>query len=118
MKKKQESGSENGQKLKRKDYEKELRSLQAELCTLQDWVKHKGLRVIVIFEGRDGAGKGGTIRALTERVSPSDVSASWRFPLLRTARKVSNIPSALHEALSGGRRDRDFRSKLVQPGRR
>jgi polyphosphate kinase 2 len=57
-------------KLKAKDYMKELRRLQAELCKLQDWVKHKGLRVIVVFEGRDGAGKGGTIRALTERVSP------------------------------------------------
>ena len=57
-------------KLKRKKYEKELRRLQAELCKLQDWVKHKGLRVIIIFEGRDGAGKGGTIRAITERVSP------------------------------------------------
>ena len=56
--------------LKRKKYEKELRELQAELCYLQDWVKHKGLRVIVIFEGRDAAGKGGTIRAITERVSP------------------------------------------------
>jgi polyphosphate kinase 2 len=57
-------------KLKAKRYEKELRKLQAQLCHLQDWVKHKGLRVIVIFEGRDGAGKGGTIRAITERVSP------------------------------------------------
>ncbi len=58
------------QKLKRKKFEKELRRLQAELCKLQDWVKYKGLRVIVIFEGRDAAGKGGTIRAITERVSP------------------------------------------------
>jgi polyphosphate kinase len=57
-------------KMGRKDYEKELRGLQIELCKLQDWVKHKGLRVIVIFEGRDGAGKGGTIKAITERVSP------------------------------------------------
>jgi polyphosphate kinase len=56
--------------LKRKKYEKQMRRLQAELCKLQDWVKYKGLRVIVIFEGRDAAGKGGTIRALTERVSP------------------------------------------------
>ncbi|MGC3961624.1 MAG: polyphosphate kinase 2 [Verrucomicrobiota bacterium] len=61
---------EGGKKLKTKKYEKELRKLQAELCELQDWVKHKGLRAIIIFEGRDGAGKGGTIRALTERVSP------------------------------------------------
>jgi polyphosphate kinase len=56
--------------LKRKKYDKTLRKLQAELCRLQDWVKHKGLRVIVVFEGRDAAGKGGTIRAITERVSP------------------------------------------------
>jgi len=54
----------------RKEYEKELRALQVELCALQDWVKQKGLRVIVIFEGRDAAGKGGTIKAITERVSP------------------------------------------------
>src|SRR5262252_1416976 len=57
-------------KLKRKEYEKELVRLQAELCKLQEWVKHKGLRVVVVFEGRDGAGKGGTIRSITERVSP------------------------------------------------
>ena len=57
-------------KLKTKAYEKELRRLQGELCQLQSWVKQEGLRVIIIFEGRDGAGKGGTIRALTERVSP------------------------------------------------
>lgn len=56
--------------LKRKDYERELRRLQAELCKLQDWVKAKGLRVVIVFEGRDAAGKGGTIRAITERVSP------------------------------------------------
>ena len=57
-------------RMKRKKYEKELRKLQAELCRLQDWVVHKGLRVIVVFEGRDAAGKGGTIKAITERVSP------------------------------------------------
>ena len=55
---------------KKKAYEKELRKLQVELCHLQAWVKEKGLRVVIIFEGRDGAGKGGTIKALTERVSP------------------------------------------------
>ena len=62
------AGEEKG--LKRKKYEKELRRLQAELCKLQDWVKYKGLRVMIVFEGRDAAGKGGTIRAITERVSP------------------------------------------------
>jgi len=63
-------GTDDGTRLKRKEFEKELRRLQAELCRLQDWIKHKGLRIIVIFEGRDAAGKGGTIRAITERVSP------------------------------------------------
>src|SRR5262245_49513606 len=57
-------------KLKRKDYEKELRRLQAELCHLQEWAKQTGQRIIVVFEGRDGAGKGGTIKAITDRVSP------------------------------------------------
>jgi len=60
----------NGDRLGNKEYMKELRRLQAELCKLQDWVKFKGLRAIVVFEGRDAAGKGGTIRAMTERVSP------------------------------------------------
>jgi polyphosphate kinase len=64
-----ETASRDG-RLKRKDYEKELRKLQVELCSLQDWIKHKGLRVIIVFEGRDTAGKGGTIKAITERVSP------------------------------------------------
>src|SRR5712672_1929010 len=57
-------------KMNRKSYEKELRKLQVKLCLLQDWVKEKGLRAIIVFEGRDTAGKGGTIKALTERVSP------------------------------------------------
>jgi polyphosphate kinase len=58
------------EKLKRKDYDKELERLHGELVTLQEWVKHKGLKVCIVFEGRDGAGKGGTIKAITERVSP------------------------------------------------
>lgn len=57
-------------KLKGKEYTQELLKLQTELCLLQDWIKHTGERIIVVFEGRDAAGKGGTIRALTERVSP------------------------------------------------
>jgi polyphosphate kinase 2 len=56
--------------LTNKAYMKELRRLQAELCRLQDWVKARGERIIVVFEGRDAAGKGGTIKAITERVSP------------------------------------------------
>lgn len=57
-------------KMKRKLYEKELRKLQVELCHVQEWVKTKGARVIIVFEGRDTAGKGGTIKVITERISP------------------------------------------------
>jgi len=57
-------------RMKRKLYERELEKLHAELVKLQLWVKHKGLRIIVVFEGRDAAGKGGAIKCLTERVSP------------------------------------------------
>jgi polyphosphate kinase 2 len=59
-----------GRKLKRKAYDEELRRLQAELCQLQEWVKATGQRIVVVLEGRDAAGKGGTIKAITERVSP------------------------------------------------
>src|SRR5213595_343020 len=57
-------------KLKGKEYEQELERLHVELVKLQEWVKYKGLKVCIVFEGRDGAGKGGTIKAITERVSP------------------------------------------------
>src|SRR3954447_21613990 len=57
-------------KLKTKKYERELERLHVELVKLQEWVRHKGLKVCLVFEGRDGAGKGGTIKAITERVSP------------------------------------------------
>lgn len=68
---KKKGGDEGGErKLKTKTYEKELRKLHVELVKLQEWVKHAGLKVCVVFEGRDGAGKGGTIKAITERVSP------------------------------------------------
>src|SRR5690349_11238367 len=70
----EEKGAENGAKagetLKDKEYEKELAKLHVELVKLQEWVKLKGLKVCIIFEGRDGAGKGGVIKAITERVSP------------------------------------------------
>jgi len=56
--------------MKRKAYEKELRKLQVQLCHLQEWAQSQKLRVIILFEGRDAAGKGGTIKALTEKVSP------------------------------------------------
>ncbi len=72
---KQKGGAEGEEapglgKLKTKDYDKELRKLHVELVKLQEWVRHKGLKICIVFEGRDGAGKGGTIKAITERVSP------------------------------------------------
>ncbi len=69
---KQEQRVDPGKSLKlgRKNYEGELKRLHVELVKLQQWVVHKGLKVCIVFEGRDGAGKGGTIKALTERVSP------------------------------------------------
>jgi len=72
--KKEKKGKKNDaieqKKLDRKTYEKELAKLHGELVKLQQWVVHKGLKVCIVFEGRDGAGKGGTIKAITERVSP------------------------------------------------
>jgi polyphosphate kinase len=64
------NGHKTSSRMKRKAYEEELEKLQVGLCHLQEWVKEKKLRVIVLFEGRDAAGKGGTIKAITEKVSP------------------------------------------------
>ena len=69
-KRRDESGSKKSDKLTRKDYDKEIERLHGELVKLQQWVVARGLRVCIVFEGRDGAGKGGTIKAITERVSP------------------------------------------------
>ncbi|MGH8385911.1 MAG: polyphosphate kinase 2 [Pseudomonas sp.] len=63
-------GSAGDLKLKNKDYLEQMRHLHVELVKLQEWVKERGIKICVVFEGRDGAGKGGTIKALTERVSP------------------------------------------------
>src|SRR5260221_3406740 len=104
-------------RMKRKVYEKELEKLQVQLCHLQAWVKANKLRVIVLFEGRDAAGKGGTIKAITEKVSPRvfRVVAPSRTV---GSRKDATIPSAVYAAFSGCRRDRDLRPELVQPRRR
>jgi polyphosphate kinase 2 len=65
-----QAAEQSAEKLKGKDYDKQLAKLHVELVKLQEWVKAKGLKVVIVFEGRDGAGKGGTIKAITERVSP------------------------------------------------
>jgi polyphosphate kinase len=64
------AATNDNERMPRKDYEKAMHKLQVELCHLQAWVQEKGLRAIIVFEGRDAAGKGGTIKAITERVSP------------------------------------------------
>jgi polyphosphate kinase 2 len=69
-KKDKAKAKDKGEKLKRKDYDKELERLHGELVKLQQWVIAEGAKICIIFEGRDGAGKGGTIKAITERVSP------------------------------------------------
>jgi polyphosphate kinase len=109
--KKKDHKNKNGQ-LKRKKYERELRRLQAELCKLQEWVKYKGLRAIVVFEGRDAAGKGGTIRALTERVSPR-VFRLVALPAPSDREKSQMYVTALFTAFPVGGRNRNFRSQLV-----
>jgi polyphosphate kinase len=64
------AGAGPSKKMKRKEYEREMRILQGELVAMQEWVKATGARVCIVFEGVDSAGKGGTIRRITERTSP------------------------------------------------
>ena len=85
-------------KLRRKDFEKHLTKLQAELVKLQLWVQHKKLKVVVIFEGRDAAGKGGVIKRITERVSPR-VFRRRRLAGTDRTRKVSDVRSAIRSHL-------------------
>src|SRR5208283_5582771 len=72
----QGAGADPGPKMKRKSYEREMRVLHGELVAMQEWVKASGAKICTVFEGRDTAGKGGTIKRITERVSPSG-SWSW-----------------------------------------
>ena len=65
-----DSGGKAAKKMKRKEYEGELRRLHAELVAMQEWIKASGAKICIVFEGRDSAGKGGTIKAITDRVSP------------------------------------------------
>jgi|SRR5580704_1447471 polyphosphate kinase 2 (PPK2 family) len=90
-------------KLKLNDYDRELARLQVELVKLQLWVVHKGLKLCIIFEGRDGAGKGGTIKAITERVSPR-IFRVVALPRRPSERNRKCIPSVIsHTCLRPGR---------------
>ena len=91
-------------------------SCRSELCHLQDWVKEKGLRVVIVFEGRDGAGKGGTIRALTERLSPR-MFRVVALPAPSDREKSQVYMQRYLRAFPCGGRSRHLRSELVQPRR-
>ena len=110
--KRAKNGGDGPERMKRKDYEDELRKLQVKLCHLQEWVNKKGLRVIIAFEGRDAAGKGGTIRAIAERVSPR-VFRIVALPALSERQKSQLFMQRYIEQFRG-RRSRDFRPQLVQ----
>ena len=81
-------------KLKNKSYKEELKRLQIELVKLQEWIKHKGLKVVVIFEGRDAAGKGGTIKRITERLNPAHLPRRGAWARRPSAKRRSGISSA------------------------
>ena len=115
MAKEEEKNGNSRSPLKGKEYMKELRKLQTELCHLQEWVKTQGLRVVVVLEGRDAAGKGGTIRANAERVAPASSDSS---PCLHPpAVKSPDVFTAFHSALPCRRRGGDLRPQLVRPRR-
>ncbi len=103
-------------KLSKVQYETELVRLQADLVALQEWVKQTGRRVVIVFEGRDAAGKGSTIKRVTEYLNPRVARiAALPMPTERETHPV--VLPALHPAPAGRRRDRAVRPVLVQPGR-
>ena len=110
------SAPETRPSLSGKQYEKELAHLQVELVKLQEWIRSQGLKVVVIFEGRDAAGKGGTIKRITESLSPRVCRVEALPAAHRTGADPVVLP-ALCRLSSFGRRDGPLRSQLVQPGR-
>ena len=112
-----ENASEAPDQFGGKDYERELARLHGELVKLQLWVVAKGLKVVVLFEGRDGAGKGGVIKAITERVSPR-VYRVVALPAPTEREKSQMYVQRYMRASACRRRNRDLRPQLVQPRRR
>ena len=106
-----------GGDLSAKEYAKALKKLHVELVKLQQWVAHTGAKVCIVFEGRDGAGKGGTIKAITERVSPR-VFRVIALPAPTEREKSPDVHAALPAAHARRRRGRHLRPQLVQPRRR
>ena len=103
--------------MKNKQYLRELRVLHGELVALQEWVKSSGAKICIVFEGRDTAGKGGTIKAITERVSPR-VFRVVALPAPTERERSQMYIQRYIPHLPGRRRGRDLRPQLVQPGRR
>ena len=102
-------------KMKRKEFEKELEKLQVELVKLQRWVVHEGLRVIIVFEGRDAAGKGGTIKRIVDRVSPR----VFRIVALPTPTEREKSEMYIQRYMAhfpAAGRSHHFRPQLVQSG--
>ena len=103
--------------MKRKDYEKQMRRLQGELVAMQEWVKSSGAKVCIVFEGLDSAGKGGTIRRITERTSPR-VFKHVALPTPTEREKSQMYIQRYIAHFPCGRRGRHLRPELVQPCRR
>jgi polyphosphate kinase 2 (PPK2 family) len=103
-------------KVAREAYEAELLRLQTELVALQQWVTATGQRVVVVFEGRDAAGKGGTIKRVAEYLNPR-VARIVALPAPTERQRGAVVLPAVRRAVARGRRDRPVRPLLVQPGR-
>ena len=102
----------------RKEYFHHLLTLQSELIKLQDWVSHTKAKIVVVFEGRDAAGKGGVIKRITQRLNPR-ICRVVALPAPSERDKDAVVLSTLCSAPAGRRRDRPVRPLMVQPrGRR
>ena len=101
--------------MKKSVYEKELLRMQAELVVMQEWVRAEDKRVVVVFEGRDAAGKGSTIKRVTQYLNPR-VARIAALPV-PTERERTVVLPAVHRGTAGSRRDRALRPQLVQPRR-
>ena len=111
------ASSRAAKKARNKAYEAEIARLQVEIAHLQAWVKETGARIVILFEGRDAAGKGGMIKRLTERVCPR-VFRVVALPAPSDRAEDPALHAALHRAAARRRRGADLRPQLVQPPRR
>ena len=104
-----------GRRVRRADYEVELGRLQVELVRMQEWVRAEGARLVVVFEGRDAAGKGGVIKRVTEHLNPR-LARIVALPKPTDRQRGQWYFQRYTEQLPDRRRDRTVRPELVQPG--